>query len=135
MKREEVLSWLCSILGELLYTREFFQELVELIAETGIESKFFTTLVRQLKMLTMLGAQAVQSKEFESIGNGLFSMHLAGNGYNIRVLYSFLQNKQPILLLSFYERGGKRKTDYTKYIEPAKARLEESRKGNNHENA
>ena len=29
MKREEVLSWLCSILGELLYTREFFQELVE----------------------------------------------------------------------------------------------------------
>ena len=100
MKREEVLSWLCSILGELLYTREFYQELVELIAETGIEGKFFTTFVRQLRMLTLLGAQAVQSKEFESIGNGLFSMHLTGNGYNIRVLYSFLQNQQPILLLS-----------------------------------
>lgn len=56
MKREEVLSWLCSILGELLYTREFFQELVELIAETGIEGKFFTTFVRQLRMLTLLGA-------------------------------------------------------------------------------
>lgn len=39
MKREEVLSWLCRILGELLYTREFYQELVELIAETGIEEK------------------------------------------------------------------------------------------------
>lgn len=135
MKREEVLSWLCRILGELLYTREFYQELVELIAETGIEEKLFATLIRQLKMLSMFGAQAVQSKEFESIGNGLFSMHLAGNGYNIRVLYSFLQNQQPILLLSFYERGGKRKTDYTKYIEPAKARLEEARKGDNHENA
>ena len=86
-------------------------------------------------MLTLLGAQAVQSKEFESIGNGLFSMHLTGSGYNIRVLYSFLQNQQPILLSSFYERGGKRNTDYTKYIEPAKARLEEARKGDNHENA
>lgn len=135
MKREEVLSWLCSILGELLYTREFYQELVELIAETGIEGKFFTTFVRQLRMLTLLGAQAVQSKEFESIGNGLFSMHLTGNGYNIRVLYSFLQNQQPILCYpsTSVEESGRPTTPSISSRQ--KHASKKPRKGDNHENA
>lgn len=52
-------------------------------------------------------------------------MHLAGRGFNIRILYAFLPNRQPVLLSAFHERAGKTKTDYTTYIPEANRRFEE----------
>lgn len=128
MDKDSVLNLLVSFLGDLCRSPQLLSEILDLIAETGCENEFFKTLVLRLRTLAMFGAQTTQAKEFESIGNGLFSMHLTGRNYNIRILFSFLQNREPALLLAFYERAGKRKTDYTPYIEPAKARLQELRK-------
>ena len=66
-------------------------------------------------------------KEFENIGQGLFSMHLTGAGFNIRVLFAFLSNNQPVLLHAFEEKQGKRRTDYSSHIPPALLRLSQTK--------
>lgn len=134
MDKDSVLNLLVSFLGDICRSSQLISEILDLIAETGCEKTFFKTLVLRLRMLARFGAQATQAKEFESIGDGLFSMHLTGRNYNIRILYSFLQNRKPALLLAFYERAGKRKTDYTPYMEPAKARLQELKEMERNEN-
>ena len=70
---------------------------------------------------------AFRHKEFENIGGGLYSMHLAGKGFNLRILYAFLANQSPVLLLAFHERAGKRKTDYSGYIPQAAERLRQKK--------
>ncbi len=54
-------------------------------------------------------------------------MHLTGKGFNLRILYAFLANQSPVLLLAFHERAGKRKTDYSGYIPQAAERLRQKK--------
>ena len=79
-------------------------------------------------MLALLGVNSKDLDGFEHIGQGIYSMRLHAKGYNIRILYGFLSDEKPVLLLAFYERAGKRKTDYTPYLDPARKRLEEEEK-------
>lgn len=97
--------------------------MLSIIASSGNELKIFRLLTVRLQYLTQNGVLACQHEEFEPIGDGIYSMHLAGKGFNIRILYSFMLNKEPVLLLCFYERAGKRKTNYTPYISAARERL------------
>lgn len=125
MNKDDVLELLLALLGNVIYSTRLVPEIVDIIAKNGQELNFSKTLAIRLRMLSMLGVQATQAKTFEPIKDGIYSMHLDNKIYNIRILYAFLPSQQPALLLAFYERGGKRKTDYSPYIEPAKARLEE----------
>ena len=100
-------------------------EIINLIARSGFESKFLTLLSVRLSFLNELVVNACQQQEFENLGDGLYSMHLSGKGFNVRILYGFVSDGSPALLLAFHERGGKRKTDYSRYLEPAKQRLKE----------
>lgn len=125
MNIDEVRRYWMDSLASIGVSDALVSELVKIVAETGNERSVFKIFIQRLFLLQSLGALAVQHKEFESIGDGLFSMHLAGRNFNIRILYSFLPNRQPVLLLAFYERGGKRKTDYTPYKEPALSRLKQ----------
>lgn len=125
MNRKSIVEMLMEALGHVDVHGRMIQELIELIVGSGYEKKFFTVFSAHLKSLSRYGVDVVRQKEFENIGGGLFSMHIAGNGFNIRILYSILPNGDPSLLLSFYERAGKRKTDYTPYILPAKERCKE----------
>lgn len=125
MNKDDVLELLLALLGNVIYSTRLVPEIVDIIAKNGQELNFAKTLAIRLRMLSMLGVQATQAKTFEPIRDGIYSMHLDNKIYNIRILYAFLPSQQPALLLAFYERGGKSKTDYSPYIEPAKARLEE----------
>lgn len=125
MNRDSVIAKLLEYLSEFLYHDLMFSELIDLIAKTGQEKKFFSQLVIRLRHLSCFGVQAETHDGFENIGKGLFSMHFEGKEYNIRILFSFMPNGQPALLLSFYEREGKRKTDYTHLLEPAISRLKQ----------
>ena len=125
MNIDEVRRYWMDYLESIEVSDTLVSELVKIVAETGNELSVFKIFIQRLSFLQSLGALAVRHKEFESIGDGLFSMHLAGTDFNIRILYSFLPNRQPVLLLAFYERGGKRKTDYTPYKDPALSRLKQ----------
>lgn len=72
------------------------------------------------------GTDAVKHKEFELLArtDGIYSMHIATTGINLRILYVF-RTPDTILLLAFFERQGKRHTDYTDKIREAKQRLTE----------
>lgn len=123
MKTELFLAILSSYIGSTRHAPELINELCEILAQSGNELRFVKLLAVRLSTLAALGARAVSAPEFESIGSGLFSMHFAAAGFNIRILYSFLPNREPVLLLAFYEREGKGKTDYSLKLEPAKERL------------
>lgn len=127
MNKRDVLKLILSALGSFTYHPFLVSELHKLLAHSGFELQFFKILTKQLRMLSSLGVNAVNLNEFEPLGNGLYSLHCAGKGFNIRILYSFLSNRKPILLLAFYEREGKSNTDYSPYLEPARNRLNEKK--------
>lgn len=125
MNKENVLLYLQSLFADIEVHDEFTPELLALIAGSGIEQRFFQIIIMQLKLLLDLGASTVQCKNFESLGGGIFSMKQKITSANIRILYAFLSNRQPVLLCAFYERAGKSKTDYSRYIAVASERLKQ----------
>lgn len=54
----------------------------------------------------------------------LYSIKFKGK-YNIRILYSYDKENDECLLLSFFEKAGKRKTEYSHYIPIAQRRFNE----------
>lgn len=123
MNKDSVLEALLMYLSSFSYHDTLLAELVELLSGSGQEARFFRQITARLYALSVRGVQACTLDGFENIGQGLYSMRLLGNGYNIRVLYSFMPNGRPVLLLAFYERGGKFKTSYAPHIPPALSRL------------
>ena len=123
MNKDTVLALLASYLSNYLYDPLLIQELAKILSKTGYEQKFYTLLTARLSQLSYLGIQAVNLEEFENLGGGLFSMHFSRKWFNIRILYGFLPNQRPVLLLAFSEKAGKKITDYSGKIEPAQARF------------
>lgn len=129
MNKESVLAFLQHVLGPVAVAPQFIKELSDLITGTGVETKVFKILTARLKALRESGASAVRYKEFEPLkGEKLFSMHLTGKGFNIRILYSLLPSQQPVLLLAFYEREDSSITNYSSYTPTAQDRLAAFRK-------
>lgn len=125
MNKDDVVRFLAELLKNFWVHGSLTHELVALIAQTGVEQKVFNTLLTRLKFLKIQGIMATRHKEFEPISNGIYSMHITGNGFNLRILYSFAPDKSPVLLLAFYERAGKKKTDYTPHVPVAVQRMKE----------
>ena len=134
MNKSSVLDYLIDLLSLMSYHLDLPADLVSMISGSGYEAKFFSLFAARLRQLSAYGIQATVMKEFEPLGDGLYSMHLAGKGFNIRILYGFLSNGQPSLLHAFYERAGKNQTDYSSHIPVASARLAEVRKEFDYEN-
>ena len=124
MNREMLMIYLLSYLSDFEIVDSLITNLLDIAAGSGYEDALIKLLVKRLHQLSSWGVLATNHEEFESLGNSIFSMHLAGKGFNIRILYSFLPNRQPVLLLAFYERSGKKNTDYTPYIPTAIALFE-----------
>ena len=123
MNRKAIIKLLLEALISFDIHPQLCDEILKIITGSGYEQRFFKLLVARLEYLSRHGVHSVSHEEFESIGDKLFSMHLAQKGFNIRILYAFLSNGIPTLLTCFYEREGKQKTDYTPYIAPARERL------------
>ena len=124
MNLDEITRLLRELLLGFNVHERFIDELADILRSSGIERSFFSKLAFCLRFLSLYGAQAVRHEEFESLGGGLFSMHVDGKGYNVRILYGFLRDQSPALLLAFSKRSGKGKTDYQSHIGPAASRLE-----------
>lgn len=128
MNKKDALKSLAGLLESFICHRRLINELMGIVSGSGIELRFFELLLTRLQFLSKHGRFASSSqghKEFECINDTISSMHLAGNGFNVRILYAFLSDEAPVLLLAFYEREGKRKTNYSTYITPATERLKE----------
>lgn len=131
MNKNSVLVLLLKYLADILCYGSFTSELLGLIAGSGYEMKFFSLLQARLQILSAYGIRATVAKEFEPISDGIYSMHLSGRDFNIRILYAFLPNGQPVLLSCFEEKEGKKRTDYTNYTPEAVRRFQKMRKDYN----
>lgn len=132
MNRRNVLALIESLLSELRFHPALCAELADIIAKSGYESNFFNLLLIRLKYLGQHKRQAVNYPEgFEELRHthNLYSMRLVGKGFNVRILYSFDLCGNPLLLLGFAEKSGKRNTSYTNYIPAAEKRLLEETGG------
>ena len=125
MNRKNILTELMELLSGIDLHASLVDEIIDIIAKSGNEPQIFKQFKKLLRILLALGINAVQHLEFERLNETLYSMHIDGKGYNLRILYAFLSSGTPTLLLCFYEREGKRVTDYTTYLDHAKARLKE----------
>jgi hypothetical protein len=130
MNKDGVLVQLAEYLGAFRCHANLFGEIAGIVAKSGYERNFFALLVVQLHILTAQGKNSIRFAGFECLKHSdgeLYSMHLDGRDFNLRILYSFLPDHTPVLLTAFFERGGKRTSDYTPYIPVAKERLNHER--------
>jgi len=125
MNKNDTLKWLLTYFEPFEVHEHMINELAKIISKTGYVQRFFTLLIARLLYLDCMGKSAIKHKEFERVNENLYSMHLTGTDFNIRILYTFSNDDTPVLLLSFYERAGKRVTDYSLHLDLAKERFEE----------
>ena len=126
MNQEEVFRRLAATLSPFHLHQSFISDFLRLLPKSGVERAVLSLLVTRLKYLLAQGVDAIKHEEFERLSyteTGLYSMHRSGKGFNYRILYAFLSDGSPVLLLVFSERAGKRATSYEKYIPVAEARL------------
>lgn len=127
MNRDKIIAMLYSIFSGIICHEKIYDEINEIIERSGYEARFFKVLSRMVIFLKAhLENAHLHHNQLESLQQSdLYSMHIEGANFNIRILYSFTSARVPVLLLAFFERAGKNATDYTPYIEPAEKRLEE----------
>lgn len=130
MNKDSVLSQLEEYLGTFRCHECLFGDIAGIVAKSGYERAFFTLLIAQLRILAAQGPDATHFSGFERLKHTdceLYSMHIDGRDFNLRILYSFLPDHTPVLLTAFFERGGKRASNYTPYIPVARERLDHER--------
>lgn len=125
MNRETFLRKLAEALQQFVLHSLLLTDILGELRRSGREGSFLRILLARLKWLEETGRQAVAHKEFERLDEEIYSMHLSSEGFNMRILYGFLWDGRPALLLAFYERAGKQVTDYTGKTDEARARLRE----------
>ena len=121
--KEKFIKELAAAFQGFIVYDELIPELTKLIHKTGESKRFTNMLIKRLDFLSEYREFAhLHHEEFEQIDEILHSMHLSSNSFNIRILYAF-NDDGTVLLLAFYERGGKSATDYTHKIPEAMQRL------------
>lgn len=110
---------------DIMIHPDFLKDIKNLLKKElkGSEAKFFQQMVTQLDNIKQSGKNVhkIDGNEILSgVGNDangqpwdLYSIHLSSDKYNIRFIVKFNEQSTPCLLYAFYERTGKRKTDYT----------------------
>lgn len=127
MNKKKILEHLIEVFGNssCLVHESLIPEIRDLLEKSGEELKVLKMLSARLQVLQGQKHMAqLYNKEFELLGHGIYSMHIATSNKNIRILYAF-RDPDTILLLAFHERSGKSKTDYTGKIDEALKRLRE----------
>lgn len=123
MNKDKLLELLEQFFSHFAYHPCLREDLLRLLARSGLEKDFFKVLIMQQSKFDSLGrAYAEQLHEFEPIDARLYSMHISkGKQFNIRILYAYLcHTDQRVLLHAFWERDS---SDYQKAIRIAYDRL------------
>lgn len=127
MNKDDALAKLLEIVGLCLIDEMFVDELLNIIKNSGVENSILNMLLYDIRILLEFkeNARLVKPKRFEKLKTcELYSIIIKAE-HNIRILYHFI-NERPILLLAFYERSGKKRTDYSNKINEAEKRLKKA---------
>ena len=84
---------------------------------------------KNIELIETLGMDVIQTNNFEKLknANGLYSMKFKGKDMNLRMLYSYDENTETIMLHLFYERDDASKDSYEEHIPIALRRMHDWR--------
>lgn len=103
-------------------------DLISIINKSGNEIDFLNKLKKRLNLLKTYSynTHILTTNQFERLTGviNMYSMHIQGKNYNVRIIYSFLKNGT-VLLHGFYEQEDKNITDYSSAIPIAKKRFKD----------
>lgn len=124
MNKKEVLFKLTQDIEEYLelgfqFHPLFMKEFKKLLSDArGNEKEIFSLLIKQLNFVKLLTNQVFTADGNEIIkylNREYYSLHLSGKSFNLRLLMTFNESNVPFFLAAFYERSGKRNSDYTQW--------------------
>ena len=116
---EQVFQPFGSIVHQKMYT-----DFKGIFKNSGNARSFLAVLMSRLKFLEQQGLEkALQTDNFKRIEKGLYAIRIKGK-HNIRILFSLKENKE-IMLLAFFRKAGKGRSEYENYIPEANRRLSE----------
>lgn len=138
MNTKEILGMLTQLFSGFVLHKEFLKEIRNLLSKElkGKENAFFKSLTTQLNNIKTFGRMVyrVDNNEILKGADGhYYSIHIESKQFNIRLLIYIDDNGIPYFLCCFYERAGKRKTDYTAHTKVMKARLAQLLEGDANE--
>lgn len=130
MNTKEALTLLIGELSGFRMHERFIKELSALLKKElkGKEKRFFNILTTQLKNISNFGVMVhtVDDNEIIHGGDGHFySIHFKQSQFNVRFLVYIFDDGTAYFLSAFYERSGKRATDYTNHIPALEQRLKD----------
>lgn len=130
MNTKDALALCMGLLGEFRVHDEFLEELYSLLKNElkGKEKPFFKLLMTQLKNITEFGVMVHTVDRNEKIRgkNGhYYSIHFKQSQFNVRFLVYIFDDGKAYFLSAFYERGGKKATDYTSHTSILERRLKD----------
>lgn len=133
MNYDDAIKLLLEVLktGDFHFHPKFIEELYDLLKTTlkGHERDFFNRLIKLLSQLGTLGREIINIDGHERLahtGAGeWYSLHIQTKYINARLLITFRGN-DPVFLICFNEKAGKRVSGYDKYIPLLSSRLAET---------
>lgn len=102
-----------------IFHGKFLEELKDLLKNlAGNEKEIFALLIKQFTFIKELSDNVHKADSNEIIKyqeRNYYSLHLSAKNFNIRLLITFTEEKSPVFLVAFYERSGKKASDYSKW--------------------
>lgn len=137
MNKEKALELLKDCLVEygndFIFHCNFFVELKEIILKNakGSEKEVFNLLIKQFSFVKTMGDRVDTADSNEKLkgikaDEDYYSLHLQNKTVNIRLIMTFDGNI-PVFLVAFFEREGKRVTDYSRWERVMKERYNQIR--------
>lgn len=109
--------------GNFYFHSQFVKDLGDILSQnvSGHEKRLFQLLIKQLEYVKNMGVRVNEADSNEILshtqtGRIYYSLHLTDKVLNIRLLMTFFGENEPVFLAAFFERAGKRKSDYSKWI-------------------
>ncbi|WP_283608321.1 hypothetical protein [Faecalispora anaeroviscerum] len=128
IKYIERLTNLFNCFANVYVHKECVQEILELTNRTGMESRFLKKLKEYLVRLKNDGPNAIGQNGLENLGGNdcanMYSMHFESSNYNLRIIFS-ITDDGTLLLHTFYEKSGKKVTEYSSHLPVAQKRLQQ----------
>lgn len=128
MNKLKLFNELSNCFDNIKFHPKLISDILDIISNSGNEAEFLSKFSTRLKFLNNYKEKAhlQRDKNFEKLKkcSDLYSMHVDCSKHNIRIIYSFLNNGT-VLLYGFYERAGKRVTDYSSAIPDSLKRYKE----------
>ena len=126
MKRYETRLKLLELLSRVKFHESVLDEIEELVVKKGLTNQFVRMLENNICKIETLGADVTKTNNFEKLkeANGLYSMKFKGKNMNLRMLYSYDEYTNTIMLHLFYERDDSRRERYENHIPIALKRME-----------